>query len=141
MLRPLSFALIAGCNSPSELTLTLFVDDSALVTVETFPVQALVDFGGDQKIHALHICTYEDQDFLQATFEPVLYRGCRSATTVRGVLVPLELDGADCEHGKVVKELDALPPEAEWLGYGEKVVFDSDICGVIQDTSLTIEAY
>lgn len=143
MLRPLLIALplLTGCKAVSELTLTLFIDDSALITVEEFPAQALVDYAGGQKIHSLQICTYEDQDFLEATFDPVLYRGCRSATTVRAVLVPLDVPADDCEHGKVENTIDALPAEADWLGYGEKVVFDTDACGVIQSTSLTIEAF
>lgn len=132
--------LLGGCSRASELTLTVFVDDSALRTA-TFPAAAMVDYAGGQKIHALHICDYQDQDFLEATFNPVLYRGCRSATTVRGVLVPLDIAPEDCEQGNVDTTLDALPPEADWLGYGERVVFDSDACGVIQDASLTIEVF
>ena len=130
--------LWVGCTPSSILTLTVNVSGDALAQVEDFPVQVQVDFANDERILSLEICEFAGGDFLEATLDPETYQGCRGATTVRAVLVPLD---RACDQGHIGRIDDALLPDDTWYGYGERVVFDSDACGVEQATVLAIDPY
>lgn len=137
-LRWLPLLALGACTPSSLLTLTLNVDGDVLRQVEDFPVQVLVDFANGESLLALQLCSFGGEDFVEATLEAETYKGCRGPTTVSAVVVPLE---TACETGRVNRAVDAFPAEDAWYGYGERVVFDSNVCGVEQDAVLGIDPF
>ena len=129
-------ALVA-CTPTSELTLRVIVDDAALEAVE-LPSRVIVDYDNGE-YRSIDLCEYDGQEFLEVDLPAVAYKECRTATTIRGVLVHHDEAVSACITGRLSERHDSFPDQAAWAGYGEAVVFETQTCGVIQEATLTVD--
>jgi hypothetical protein len=134
------FALVAiavgGClPSNSEVMLRAFLTEDALLAVPAFPIDLVVDFGREEsQRRSIQVCEWGGEGFLELNVPAPLYDRCPPPATIVGILVP---HAGVCETGTL--SLINEWPEDQAIARGEIVVFDDELCDVIEDRTLQID--